>query len=162
MQVCQDPDFCIFILHIRSSMEYCSVAWYDILTQIQRNAIERLQIVLLKIILGKDCPIKEDGHFDYDRALSLFNLQSLFSRREKKMLDFGRKCVKHPSLKMLLPFTSAIEDCKKSEKVPCQPCQDLGLHGLCNSCHTEKTEQAFEVLPPFSLDFNCSYPNYFL
>ena len=91
-------------------MEYCSVAWHDNLTQDQRNSIERLQIVSLKIILGKDCPIKEDDHFDYTTALTLCNLESLFSRREKRMLDFGEKCVKHPSLKRLFPFNPAIND----------------------------------------------------
>ena len=63
------------------------MAWHDSLNQIQRNSIERLQIVYLNIRLGKDCPTKEDGHFDYERALSLCNLESLFSRREKRMLD---------------------------------------------------------------------------
>ena len=73
----------IYSLHIRSSMEYCSVVWHDNLTQAQSNSIERLQIVSLKIILGSECPRREDGHFDYLKALSICNLKSLFSRREK-------------------------------------------------------------------------------
>ena len=44
-------------------MEYCSVVRHDNLTQAQSNAIERLQMVALKIILGSDCPLKEDGNF---------------------------------------------------------------------------------------------------
>ena len=55
----------IYSLHIRSSMKYCSVVWHDNLTKGQSSAIERLQMVALKIILGSDCPRKEDGHFDY-------------------------------------------------------------------------------------------------
>ena len=62
----------------------------------------------LKIILGNDYPIKEDGNFDYERALVTFNLKSLFSRREKKSLDFGIKCLKPPTLKKLFPFNPAI------------------------------------------------------
>ena len=50
----------IYALHIRLSMEYCSVVWQDNLTQAQSNAIERLQIVALKIILGSECPERED------------------------------------------------------------------------------------------------------
>ena len=46
----------IHALHVRSSMEYCSVVWHDNLTQAQSNAIERLQIVALKIILGNEPP----------------------------------------------------------------------------------------------------------
>ena len=58
-------------------MEYCSVVWHDNLTQAQSNAIERLQIVALKIILGSDCPLKDDGHFDYTKALIICKLDSL-------------------------------------------------------------------------------------
>ena len=81
----------IYSLHVRSSMEYCSVVWHDNLTQAQSNAIERLQIVSLKIILGSDCPIKEDGHFDYSKALSMCQLETIFSRREKKSFRFQEK-----------------------------------------------------------------------
>jgi hypothetical protein len=49
----------IYSLHVRSSMEYCSVMWHDNLTQAQSNALERLQIVSLKIILGSDCQLKK-------------------------------------------------------------------------------------------------------
>ena len=72
----------IYSLFVRSYTEYCSVAWHDSLTQEQTNAIERLQIVSLKIILGADCPRKPDGHFDYIEALRLCNLKSLFNWRE--------------------------------------------------------------------------------
>ena len=68
-------------------MKYCSVAWHDNFTIAQKNAIETLQVVSLKIILDSDCPRKEDGHVDYMQA-----------RREKKVLGFGIKCTKHPTL----------------------------------------------------------------
>ena len=64
----------IFSLFIGSYTEYCSVAWHDSWTQEQTNAVERLQIVALKIILGADCPRKPDGHFNYQEALKLCNL----------------------------------------------------------------------------------------
>ena len=89
-------------------MEYCSVAWHDNLTIAQKKAIERLQVVSLMIILGSGCPRKEDGHVDYMKALSICNMKSLFSRREKKALDFGIKCTKHPTLKKLFPTNPAI------------------------------------------------------
>ena len=34
---------------------------------------ERLQVFALKIILGKNSPIKEDGHFNYEEALKQCN-----------------------------------------------------------------------------------------
>ena len=98
----------IYALHVRSSVEYCSVVWHDNLTQAQSNAIERLQIVALKIILGSDCPLKDDGHFDYSNALIICKIDSLFSRREKRALDFGKKCLKNSTLKKLFPANPAI------------------------------------------------------
>ena len=98
----------IYSLHIRSSMEYCSVVWHDNLTKAQSHAIERLQMVALKIILGKECPRKEDGHFDYVKALNICQLDSIFSRREKRAMDFGKKSIKHPSLKRLFPINQTV------------------------------------------------------
>ena len=94
----------IYCLFIRSSAEYCSVVWHANLTQAQTNTIERLQVVSLKIILGRDCPIKEDGHFDYVEAMIICQLEPLFLRRQRRMLDFGKKCLKHKSLNRLFPL----------------------------------------------------------
>ena len=44
------------------------MVWHENLTQEQSHAIEIIQVVALKIILGKDCPRKEDGHCDYLRV----------------------------------------------------------------------------------------------
>ena len=54
----------IYSLFVRSSAEFSSVAWHDNLTLAQKNAVERLQVVSLKVIMGKDGPRKHDGHFD--------------------------------------------------------------------------------------------------
>lgn len=100
----------IYCLYIRSSTEYCSVAWHSNLTQDQSNAIERLQKVALKIILGHNRPLKEDGHFDYECSLQICDLKSLFARREIRMLDFGKKCLKHPTLKRLFPLNNTVSN----------------------------------------------------
>ena len=62
----------------------------------------------LKIILGQDSPRKEDGNFDYERALHICDLKSLFARRESRILDFGKKCLKHPTMKRLFPLSNTI------------------------------------------------------
>ena len=67
-------------------------------------------MVELNIILGNDCPRKEYGHFDYVKALTLCKLDSIFSRREKRAIDFGKKCVKHPTLKRLFPINQTVYD----------------------------------------------------
>ena len=76
----------------------------------QSRAIDRLQVVSLKIILGDECPRKEDGHFDYQKALTLCQLNSPFSRRENRATSFGKKSVKHKTMKKIFPLNSAIFD----------------------------------------------------
>ena len=95
---------------MRSSAEYCAVVWHDNLTQAPSKSIERLQIVAIKIILGNDCPRKEDGHVDYKAALILCKLDSLFLRRSNRMLNFGKTCIKHPTLNKLFPINPAINE----------------------------------------------------
>ena len=96
----------IYCLFIRSSAEYCSVVWHENLTIAQSNLIERVQIVALKIIAGQDCPRKEDGHCNYEELLKLCNLTSLFDRRNKRMLSFGQKCIRHPTLSHIFPLST--------------------------------------------------------
>ena len=48
----------VYILFIRSLLEYCSVAWHSTLTGEQNQKLERVQKLCLKVILGehyKDC-----------------------------------------------------------------------------------------------------------
>ena len=94
----------IYSLFVRSSAEFSSVAWHDNLTLAQKNAVERLQVVSLKVIMGKDGTRKADGHFDFEESLRMNKLTSLFSR----MLDFGGKCVQHPSLSKIFPLNRAV------------------------------------------------------
>ena len=89
------------LLHVRSSMEYCSVVWHDNLTQAQRD-FKRLQNVSIKIVLRSDYPMRDDGNFDYERAI--WNLTYLFFRRDTKTFDFGITCIKHQTLKKHFPF----------------------------------------------------------
>ena len=89
----------IYSLSVRSAAEYCSVVWHNNLTQGQTYAREQLQIVSLKIILGSDGPRKDDGHFDYEKALTLCYLKSIFSRREARTVSFGKKFIQHPDLR---------------------------------------------------------------
>ena len=44
----------IYILYVRSLLEYCSVVWHSTLTVQQINDIERVQKLCLKIILGSN------------------------------------------------------------------------------------------------------------
>ena len=87
----------IYVLFIRSVVEYCSVAFHSSLTIEQTNDLERIQKVCLKIILG-------DNFVDYSAALEMTGLETLYLRRETRVLNFSLKCLKHPVNKNLFPL----------------------------------------------------------
>ena len=86
----------IYILFIRSVVEYCSVSFHSSLTQDQTNKLERIQKTCLKVILGEE-------YEDYKNALKISNLDTLSDRRLKRCLDFSLKCLEHPENKIIFP-----------------------------------------------------------
>ena len=100
----------IYALYIRSITEYCSVAFHSSLTLAQRDKLERIQKVCLKIILG-------DMYISYSSALEMCGMETLSSRREKKCLNFSLKCLKHSKNKRLFPLNLAKhgQDCGPKE-----------------------------------------------
>ena len=89
----------IYVFYIRSVTEYCSVAFHSSLTVQHIQTLERIQRICLKVILG-------DMYMDYDSSLEMSRLQTLYSRREKRCLDFALKSIKHPRNKRLFPLTT--------------------------------------------------------
>ena len=87
----------IYILFIRSVVEYCSVSVHSSLTQEETNDLERVQKVCLKIILS-------ENYVDNSVALEMTGLETLFIRREKRVINFSLKCLKHPVNKNLFPL----------------------------------------------------------
>ena len=87
----------VYILFVRSLLEYCCVSWHSSLTQAQSDNIERVQRTSLKVILGQ-------SYIDYDSALELCDLEKLFSRRENRCLSFGLRCLKHKKHKSMFPL----------------------------------------------------------
>ena len=85
----EDDLITIFILYIRSLLEYWSVMWHSSLTAEQSNDIESVQKLCLKIILG-------EAYNGYDNVLKRCGLQSLSSRREERCLKYGLKSLLHP------------------------------------------------------------------
>lgn len=95
--VAQDDLVEVYVLFIRSLLEYCSVVWHSSLTVENANRIERVQKASLRIILG-------EMYIDYDAALDMCNLDRLYERRESRCLSFAEKCIKHPVNKRLFPL----------------------------------------------------------
>ena len=94
--VSRDDLLDVYKLFIRSIAENCVIAFHSIS---QATDIERIQKVCLKIILG-------DLYTSYSDALELVSLQTLHDRREKRCLDFAKKCLKHPIHRRLFPVNN--------------------------------------------------------
>ena len=99
----------VYILYIRSVLEYCSVVWHSTLTVQQKTDIENVQKLCLKIILGPD-------YSDYDQALKFSGLESLSIRREARCLKFGLKSLTHPVHCKLFPVNPHVTSNKPSNR----------------------------------------------
>ena len=86
----------IYILYIRSLLEYCSVVWHSTITVEQSQNIECVQKLCLKVILGNE-------YHGYESALESCELMTLSDRREDKCLKFGLKCLLHPVHSQMFP-----------------------------------------------------------
>ena len=92
----------IYILYIRSLLEYCSVVWHSTLTGEQTHNIERVQKLCLKIILGSE-------YEGYDKALECCGLERLTDRRQQKCLNFGLKSLLHPVHSEIFPVNPQLD-----------------------------------------------------
>ena len=89
----------IYILYIRSILEFSCQVWHFDITEEESSDLERVQKVALKIILQED-------YTTYEDALECLNLDTLRRRREKLCLNFAAKCVWHPKAKEMFPINS--------------------------------------------------------
>ena len=78
----------VYIKQIRSLLEFAVAVWHPSLTNEDRLKIERVQKSALSIIMGQE-------YKSYRSALKKFNLESLFSRRNKLCKKFARKSQRH-------------------------------------------------------------------
>ena len=92
----------IYILYIRSVLEYCSTVWHFTLTAEQSQQIEKVQETSLKINLG-------DEYSGYENSLRAVGLDSLKTMRENKCLSFGIKCLLHPVHSSMFPLNPQLE-----------------------------------------------------
>ena len=88
----------VYILFIRSCLEYCCVLFHSSLTKAQSDMLERVQRVCLKVIYSS-------AYVDYNTALLESSLCSLASRREKRCNTFIDRVVKHPQHSKLFPLS---------------------------------------------------------
>ena len=91
----------VYILYIRSILEYCSVVWHSTLTVQQCTDIEKVQKLCLKIILGAE-------YSGYENSLEMCGLERLNVRRESRCLKFGLKSLLHPVHSNLFPVNPQV------------------------------------------------------
>ena len=95
----------IYVLYIRSILEQSCQVWHSSLTLENLQNLERVQKNALKIIL-------KDEYQDYENALTVSGLQSLFDRRKELCFRFAKSCVKNDLTKSMFPLNEASEMCE--------------------------------------------------
>ena len=93
-----DSVLAVYILYIRTALEYAAPVWHSGLTVAEDTQIERIQRRCLRIILGRD-------YIDYPTALQRLGIQSLSDRRKDLTLRFARGLLRSPDHRDLLPRT---------------------------------------------------------
>ena len=99
----------VYILFIRSIVEYCAVVWHSRLTLDMIMSIETVQKTCLKIVLA-------ENYVSYTAALEMCNLKTLWQRREDRCLAFAQKCLKNPQLSGLFPLNTNNENNKHTSR----------------------------------------------
>ena len=84
-----DDIFHFYNMKIRSVLEYAAPVFTSMLTKEEINDIERIQKIVLKIILGEQYP-------SYELACSQVNTITLEERRKQLSLKFALACLKNP------------------------------------------------------------------
>ena len=86
----------IYAQYIRSILEYNSNVWFSNLTEEEKDDIERVQRVALKIIM-------KEKYISYEQALKNLNLDTLQERRLMLAERFAKKCPKSEKFQNLFP-----------------------------------------------------------
>ena len=86
----------VYLTSIRSHCEHSSSVWHSGLTKQNKDDIERIQKIALKIIL-------KGSYKNYENALKVMDLSTLEERRKDLLLTFAQKCLKNPKMKNLFP-----------------------------------------------------------
>ena len=86
----------IYAQYIRSILEYNSNVWFSNLTEEEKDDIERVQRVALKIIM-------QEKYICYEQALKNLNLDTLQERRLMLAERFAKKCPKSEKFQNLFP-----------------------------------------------------------
>jgi hypothetical protein len=91
----------MYILYVRSLLEYCSVVCYSTLTLEQDKNLKNVKKLCLKVVLW-------DNYNGYENALKDCCLDKLSKMIEYKCLKFGLKSLLHPVHSSMFPVNPQI------------------------------------------------------
>jgi hypothetical protein len=100
----------IYKLFVRTTTEYCSVAFHSSLTAKQSRSIEKIQSTSLKIIYQKN-------YGSYEDACIKSGLKTLEQRRQDRCLRFSLKCLAHPRNKQMFPLNEKVSHDVRNREV---------------------------------------------
>ena len=86
--------------------EFSCELWHSSLSKTNETDIERVQKSALKVIL-------KNKYKDYESALKLLDMESLYERRSSLCLKFAKKCLRIENFKKLFPHKKTKHDMKK-------------------------------------------------
>ena len=86
----------VYLLKIRTLLEYATPVFHSSLTVDQSNQLEITQKKALAIVYGTN-------YTNYDHALNLANIERLDIRRDTINLNFAKKCVQNPRHSHMFP-----------------------------------------------------------
>ena len=98
----------IYILIIRSMLEYCSVVWHSSITEEENRNIECVQKTALRITFGED-------YLDYSNALKMTGLPTLKERRTQ-LFEICSKLLKNWKRAYLFPLNPKTVNTRPHEK----------------------------------------------
>ena len=99
----------MYILFIRSMLEYSCVVWHSSITEEESSSIERVQKTALRLIL-------RENYSDYTSARVLTGLSTLRERRTQLSLTFAKKCIKNEKSRDLFPLKTKVVNTREHEK----------------------------------------------
>ena len=99
----------IYLTYIRSIAEQSAVVWHSSLSGKNRQDLERIQKVAVRVIMGKN-------YKTYTQSLKDLKLETLKRRRDILSLRFAKNCLRNDKMKHLFPLKKSKHNMKIRNK----------------------------------------------
>ena len=76
----------VYNMFIRSKLEHSAVVWHSGLTEEEKDDLERVQKAAVKVMI-------KDKFENYEKALELLNMKTLYDRRQVLSYIFAKRCL---------------------------------------------------------------------